>query len=160
MRKTGAAAVGCLLSVALSGVADAGDVVTSSAAAFDLATLQPFIPLTGEAVLTSDEIVALGKQDKFSILPTSAVGDPMRPERTNSPVANFINGVEYNLQHIDVSQYGDYSFDVFWDQSKTVKWDILALFGGVTVFGINNWDWGSSGYHFESEGWCGEDGRG
>ena len=157
MRKTGAAAVGCLLSVALSGVADAGDVVTSSAAAFDLATLQPFIPLTGEAVLTSDEIVALGKQDKFSILPTSAVGDPMRPERTNSPVANFINGVEYNLQHIDVSQYGDYGFDVFWDQSKTVKWDILALFGGVTVFGINNWDWGSSGYHFESEGWFGED---
>ena len=157
MKLNGAIAVGCVLSAALASAAQAGDVVTSSAAAFDLATLQPLIPITSEAILTSDEITALGKQDKFSILPVSATADPVRPERTNSPVANFINGVEYNLKHIDVSQYGDYSFGVFWEQSKSIKWDILALYGGITVFGINNWDWGSSGYHFENEGWFGED---
>ena len=25
------------------------------------------------------------------------------------------------------------------------------------LFGINNWDWGTSGFHFESEGWFGTD---
>lgn len=157
MKTTVAVAVGCLLSVALSGVAAAGEITSSNAAAFDLATLQPFVPLGEEAVLSSQEIVALGKQDKLSIIPASAYADPVRPEKTNSPAANFINGVQYNLQHIDVSQYGDYSFDVFWDQAKSVKWDILALYGGVTLFGFKNWDWGTSGYHFESEGWFGTD---
>ncbi|WP_161957279.1 DUF2279 domain-containing protein [Aestuariivirga litoralis] len=146
-----------MLSVALCGAAEAGEIVTSSAAAMDLAALQPFVPLSNDAILSSDEIVALGKQDRIDILPASAMADPVRPEPTNSPVANFINGVQYNLQHIDVSQYGDYSFDVFWDQTKSIKWDLLALYGGITVFGIKNWDWGSSGYNFQSEGWFGED---
>ena len=56
-----------------------------------------------------EEIAALDKQDRLDILPASAAADPIRPERTNSPAANFINGIEYNLQHIDVSQFGDYS---------------------------------------------------
>ena len=157
MKRSGAIAMGCMLSVALSGAAEAGEIVTSSAAAMDLASLQPFVPLSNDAVLSSDEIAALGKQDRIDILPASAAADPMRPEPTNSPAANVINSLNYNLQHIDVSEYGDYSFDTFWDQAKSVKWDILALYGGITVFGIKNWDWGSSGYHFESEGWFGTD---
>lgn len=152
--------MGCLLSVALCGAAEAGDVTSSNAAAFDLATLQPlqpFLPLTSEAVLTDQEIVALGKTDRMTVVPASAPGDPVRPEPTNSPAANFINSLDYNLQHIDVSQYGDYSFGTFWHQAGSVKWDILALYGGVTAFGIKNWDWGTSGYHFEPEGWFGTD---
>ena len=149
--------MGCVLSVALCGAAEAGEIANSSAATLDLAALQPLVPLDSTAVLSSAEIAALGKQDKLDIMPASASADPIRPEPTNSPAANFINGIEYNLQHIDVSQYGDYSIETFWDQAKSVKWDILALYGGITVFGINNWDWGSSGYHFQNEGWFGTD---
>jgi len=157
MNKGGAIAIGCMLSVALCGAAEAGEIAATSAAAMNLATLQPFVPLSSDILLSSGEIAALDKQDRLDILPASAAADPIRPERTNSPAANFINGIEYNLQHIDVSQYGDYSFEVFWDQTKSIKWDLLALYGGITLFGINNWDWGSSGYHFESEGWFGKD---
>jgi len=146
-----------MLSVAFCGAARAGEVTSSNAAAFDLATLQPLLPISNDAILSDQEIVELGKQDKLSILPASAAADPIRPEPTNSPAANFINSLNYNLQHIDVSQYGDYSVQTFWDQASSVKWDILALYGGVTLFGIKNWDWGSSGYHFQSEGWFGTD---
>lgn len=155
MKNAVSVAMGCLLSVALGGAATAGEIVTSNAAALDLAALQPFVPLNNEVVLSSDEIAAL--QNSVNIIPASAAADPVRPEKTNSPAANFINALNYNLQHIDVSQYGDYSFNVFWEQSKSIKWDILALYGGITLFGIKNWDWGSSGYHFENEGWFGKD---
>jgi hypothetical protein len=157
MKRVAAVVMGGLLSTALGGAAMAGDITSSNAAAFDLAALQPLLPISNEAVLTDQEIVALGKQDKLNVIPASAMADPIRPEPTNSPAANFINSLNYNLQHIDVSQYGDYSLDTFWTQAKSVKWDILALYGGVTVFGIKNWDWGSSGYHFQSEGWFGTD---
>ena len=157
MKRSVAVAMGCALSVALCSAAEAGQIADSSAATLDLATLQPLIPLDNTAVLSSAEIKAFGKQDRIDILPASASADPIRPTPTNSPAANFFNGVEYNLQNIDVSKYGDYSFQTFWDQASSVKWDILALYGGITVFGINNWDWGSSGYHFQSEGWFGTD---
>jgi hypothetical protein len=150
-----------MLSVALCGAAEAGEVTITKTAALDFAIIQPFGPLTDEHVLTAQQIDKMGKTDKLQIIPAaSGMGDvtgPIRPERTNSPAANFINALDYNLQRIDVSQYGDYGADVFWDQAKSVKWDILALYGGVTLFGIKNWDWGTSGYHFENEGWFGTD---
>lgn len=157
MYRVGTAATGCMLAVALGNAAVAGDVTSSSAAALNLAALQPVLPISGEALLTADEITALGKQDKLTIMPAGYAADPLRPEPTNSPAANFINSLDYNLQHIDVSQYGDYSFNTFWGQASSVKWDILALYGGVTLFGINNWDWGTSSYNFQSEGWFGKD---
>ena len=157
MKWSGAVAVGCVLSVALCGAAEAGEITASSAAAVDLATLQPFVPLNDDVVLTGKQISALGKQDRFDIIPASGGVDPIRPEPTDSPVANFINALDYNLRPIDVSKYGNYNAGVFWDQASSIKWDILALYGGITAFGINNWDWGSSGYHFQSEGWFGTD---
>jgi hypothetical protein len=100
----------------------------------------------------------LERPRNITVIPASAMTEnPVRPEPTNSPVANFFNSLDYNLQRIDVSQYGDYSLDVFADQAWAVKWDILALYGGVTLFGLKNWDWGTSGYHFENEGWFGTD---
>ena len=157
MYRVGTAAAGCLLAVAFSSAAVAGEVVSSSAAALNLAALQPALPISGEALLTADEITALGKQDRLTIIPAGYAADPLRPEPTNSPAANFINSLDYNLKHIDVSQYGDYSFNTFWGQASSVKWDILALYGGVTLFGINNWDWGTHAYNFQSEGWFGTD---
>ncbi len=157
MRKLGAASAGWVLSVALSSAAVAGDITSTTGAALNFAALQPMIPISSDAILTSEEITALGKQDKLTVIPAGAAGDPVRPEATNSPAANFINSLDYNLRHIDVSQYGDYSLSTFWSQSSTVKWDILALYGGVTFFGINNWDWGTSAYNFQPEGWFGKD---
>ena len=124
-----------------------------------LTDLPPTIQLFDDAVLTISEINALAQADQRVVMPASynMADGPVRPERTDRPVVNFVNSLDYNLQRIDVSAYGDYSVDVFWDQAKSVKWDILALYGGVTVFGINNWDWGTSGYHIENEGWFGTD---
>lgn len=176
MKRRVAAAAGCVLSVALCGAAEAGEVsITKTVAALDLAAIHPLAQLTDlplparlsdlpasvklsdEAILTPYEVNKIGKADKLEIIPASATADPVRPEPTNSPAANFFNSLDYNLQRIDVSQYGDYSAGVFWEQTKSIKWDLLALYGGVTLFGINNWDWGSSGYHFENEGWFGTD---
>ncbi len=52
---------------------------------------------------------------------------------------------------------GDYDFDRFRGQVSSVSWDIAAIGVGITVLGIYGWDWGSSGYHFTSEGFFGED---
>jgi hypothetical protein len=158
-----------VLSVALCGAVEAGEVtIAKTAAVMHLASIPPVMQLTDlppsaklsdDAVLTTTEINAIAKTDKLTVLPAADLmpDGPLRPELTDRPVENFVNGLDYNLQRIDVSAYGDYSFDVFWDQAMSVKWDILALYGGVTLFGINNWDWGTSGYHVESEGWFGTD---
>ena len=39
----------------------------------------------------------------------------------------------------------------------SAKASVTPVSGGITVFGINNWDWGTSGYNFQSEGWFGTD---
>ena len=168
MKTRAAVVLYCVFSVALCGAADAGEVIVSKTnAVLNFATLPslvklsdipPRVKIPDEAVLTSAEINEIGKTDIFKIAPVNDIAEgPIRPEPTNSPAANFFNSLDYNLQRIDVSQYGDYSASVFWDQAYSVKWDILALYGGVTLFGINNWDWGTSGYHFENEGWFGTD---
>jgi hypothetical protein len=155
--------------MALGGAVEAGEVtIAKTAAVMHLAPVPPIIQLTDlppaiqlfdDAVLTISEINAIAKVDQRVVMPASfnMTDGPVRPERTDRPVVNFVNSLDYNLQRIDVSAYGDYSVDVFWDQAKSVKWDILALYGGVTLFGINNWDWGTSGYHIENEGWFGTD---
>jgi hypothetical protein len=48
---------------------------------------------------------------------------------------------------------GDYNFGLFAQQTKSVGWELGGLFAGVTALGINNWDWGSSSFHGNSEGW-------
>jgi hypothetical protein len=169
MNGRAAIASGYVLSVALCGAVEAGEVAIAKTPAVmhyapvstvgQLVDLPPITKISDDALLTATEINAIAKRDKFTVLPASyTVPDgPVRPVPTDRPVENFVNKLDYNLQRIDVSAYGDYSFDVFWHQARSVQWDILALYGGVTLFGINNWDWGTSGYHIENEGWFGTD---
>lgn len=43
------------------------------------------------------------------------------------------------------------------DHLRTVPWEAGGLAAGITALGIFNWNWGSSGFHFDSEGWFGRD---
>ncbi len=144
------AALALMLGMGLVAPAQASDVLGSVPAAFDLAALQPFIPLDDEAILAPEELKALTKTDRLRIEPASA-------SAPTSPAASFVNWLEYNLEKIDVSDYSDFNRGVFIDQASAVKWDIIGIYGLTTIFGINNWDWGSSGFHFKNEGWFGTD---
>lgn len=97
-----------------------------------------------EAIVTRGELRDLGTRETIRIEPASAVAD-------------FADAVHYNLEKVDVSTFSNYSASTFFSQSRAIIWDIAAIYGGVTYFGLNNWEWGSSGFKFESEGWFGED---
>ena len=40
---------------------------------------------------------------------------------------------------------------------RSIPWEASGLAAGITALGIANWNWGSSGFHFNSEGWFGGD---
>lgn len=144
MVRVGVASVVLLAGMGLSGSCQAAESAGSVQGAFDLAMLQPFMPLTDEVVLSESEIRELSKTDRLVVEPASGPSD-------------FVDAFKANLEKIDVSTYDNFNATVFWDQSKSIKWDIAAVYGLTAAFGISNWDWGSSGFHFENEGWFGED---
>jgi hypothetical protein len=43
------------------------------------------------------------------------------------------------------------------EQSMSARWDLAAVVGGISIFGIAKWNWGSSDFNFNNEGWFGED---
>jgi len=49
-----------------------------------------------------------------------------------------------------------YSPSLFGMHVRTIWPELTAIIGGVAVVGIKNWQWGNSGFHFESEGWFGK----
>ena len=50
-----------------------------------------------------------------------------------------------------------YSADTFFEQSAAIPWHLAGIFGGALVVGIFDWDWGSSSFKTNSEGFFGED---
>lgn len=141
MKRGLAVLVGGLLAMAPMGAWAADNLLVSAPA---LATLMPMEPLPQEAIITRSQLRDLERKDVFRIQPASAVSD-------------IGDKIRYNLEKLDVSGYADYDASVFFDQSSAIVWDIAAVYGITTAFGLKNWDWGSSGFHFESEGWFGED---
>lgn len=140
MRRGAAFIAGSILAAVSAGTALAGQ----DSAAVDLSALAPFEPLTNEAVITKTELRDLEQPQTLRVVPTSAA-------------SNLIDSFEYNLEKLDVSTFSGYDANMFLDQSRAVIWDIGAVYGLTTVFGLKNWDWGSSGFHFVNEGWFGED---
>jgi Predicted periplasmic lipoprotein (DUF2279) len=65
--------------------------------------------------------------------------------------------LQYNLRRVDGIPLGPYGADTFFEQSSNVGWEIAAAFGGVTALGVKNWNWGSSSFKFNNEGWFGKD---
>ena len=110
----------------------------------DLAVPMPYEPVPDEAILTRSELRDIIRTEPVRIVPTSGASD-------------FVDALHYNLEKIDVSSVGGYNAGVFWDQSSAVVWDIAAIYGLTTVYGFKNWEWGSSGFTFQNEGWFGED---
>jgi hypothetical protein len=122
-------------------------------AALGLAAIAPLAPLaplaradqlSSEAILTRSELRDLERRETILIEPASAVSD-------------FNDAIRYNLEKLDVSGYSDYDASMFFGHARSIIWDIAAIYGGVTYIGIQNWEWGSSGFRFESEGWFGTD---
>ena len=50
-----------------------------------------------------------------------------------------------------------YDLQRFGQHVHSIRWDLLGFGAGITALGITRWDWGSSGFHFVSEGFFGKD---
>lgn len=51
----------------------------------------------------------------------------------------------------------DYSAGVLWDHTTSIPWRFGGAFAAITATGVANWNWGSSPFRFQSEGWFGKD---
>ena len=51
----------------------------------------------------------------------------------------------------------DYDAGTFFRQAKSIPWRLGGAAAAITLTGLANWDWGSSKFHFEREGWFGKD---
>ena len=49
-----------------------------------------------------------------------------------------------------------YTFDVFAAQTFAVRWELAFVSAVLAIHGIKNWDWGSSSYHAQNEGFFGK----
>lgn len=50
-----------------------------------------------------------------------------------------------------------YSSRVLWDDTKSIPWRFGGALAAITATGVANWNWGSSPFRFQSEGWFGKD---
>jgi hypothetical protein len=50
-----------------------------------------------------------------------------------------------------------YSARLLWRQSKSIPWRFGGAAAAITATGVANWNWGSSPFRFQSEGWFGKD---
>lgn len=50
-----------------------------------------------------------------------------------------------------------YSSERFFEQGLSAKYETAGLLALVSVIGVANWDWGSSSFRFNSEGWFSEE---
>jgi len=44
-----------------------------------------------------------------------------------------------------------------WSATNDLKYELGGLVGAITYLGVKEWDWGSSGFQFNNEGWFGQD---
>jgi len=50
---------------------------------------------------------------------------------------------------------GDYDGSLFLHHISAIPLETAGVYGATAVMGVANWDWGSSGFHFQDEGWFG-----
>ncbi|MCA0434619.1 MAG: YfiM family protein [Proteobacteria bacterium] len=88
--------------------------------------------------------------DSFNITPVA--DDYSSYERSG-----FLGWLDYNLDPIDLTGPANYSGGKFIDHTLSIGWDVAAVYGLTTAFGLSNWEWGDSGFQVKSEGWFGDD---
>ena len=100
-------------------------------------------------------------------LPDGYAIEPLKPDRLPEPESlrivpasyeaeGFDAWLRYNLDDIDLTGPANYSGGKFIDHTMSIGWEVAAVYGVTTAFGFSNWDWGSSGFKVESEGWFGD----
>jgi len=78
-------------------------------------------------------------------------------EKSIREYVNPLSGRNYYFPLSFHARSGSYGAALFVDHVRSIWIDTLGLTAGLAVIGIKNWDWGSSGFHFHSEGWFGKD---
>lgn len=71
-------------------------------------------------------------------------------------LANESEQTALGLQAGAADPRGGYSGDVFWRQTKEIPWRFGLATAAITATGLGNWNWGSSSFRFESEGYFGK----
>jgi hypothetical protein len=64
----------------------------------------------------------------------------------------------YNLVRLDVPWSDDYKWDTFRSQVSSIRWDVAGFYGLAALigFGFEDWNWGTTSFHFTDEGWFGK----
>ena len=81
-------------------------------------------------------------------------GPTLLPQDPDDP-SNEVAEPEVSLD--GAADSGTYTTGVFWRQAKSIPWRFGGAAAAITATGIANWDWGSSSFRFNSEGWFGKD---
>ena len=87
---------------------------------------------------------AFGKSPQFLATPSMVPADPS----------------DELLQHDETGAAtvgGGYDAGVLWRQAKSIPWRSGGATAAIAATGFANWDWGSSSFRFNSEGWFGKD---
>jgi hypothetical protein len=148
-------------------LANTSKVLTAAALGFGLVTFSPPTLAFEEIALKSDfpgaEIVApyvpvpplnLGLPDELRILPTVAMpSDFATSDFTRHDDESWL---QFNLRRLDDIPLGPYGADSFFDHTSEVGYEIAAAVAAVSYMGATNWNWGNSGFRFQSEGWFGK----
>ncbi|MDQ3482299.1 MAG: YfiM family protein [Pseudomonadota bacterium] len=74
------------------------------------------------------------------------------------PAAGSADEVSAEVHEDRPAQSDDrYGVDVFWDQATSIPWRVGGTAAAISVGGFANWNWGSSPFRFNSEGWFGKE---
>jgi Predicted periplasmic lipoprotein (DUF2279) len=120
--------------------------------------------LTSPAIVVREEILAEG--DGFANLEAfaglrrrflSEVESPGIPDSRGDNLAS----PRFNLVSADrgardtglLPSTSSYSIGRFSEQTMSAKWEFAGIFAAISAIGFANWDWFSSGFNFNNEGW-------
>jgi hypothetical protein len=65
--------------------------------------------------------------------------------------------LHYTWRRIETPDLGPYNAGLFMDQTASIPWSIAAVVAGNTIQGFTAWDWGTTDFRFNPEGWFGKD---
>ena len=121
-----------------------------STALIDIAAAAQSVPIEPPAQVLAIECCALAP-------PTDVVSVDLT---TASALASVQSSDEQAIAAetaAPAAQDETYDSGDFWRQTKTVKWRFAGATAAIAATGFANWDWGSSKFKFNSEGWFGKD---
>jgi hypothetical protein len=89
---------------------------------------------------------------------TGAVAPPQLELTTEHRVLRNDASLRPTADEISLSYR--YSADRFFEQATSSKYEAAAMFMAISAIGVADWNWGSSGFRFNNEGWFNEENTG